>query len=244
MRVAGTKNIIAAALAASATLWATTGTAGAQTPVTAPPPPASDAPAKAADAQGAALAAKLAKTEIIANSVFIGKVVRIGDDGASLTVENERGARRTVRLWGTMIEAGQRVAARKFLEDNAKNRTVRVEEVAPATSTTGARRPNATVTLAKVALLPDQPDKERSQFKSSRPVEASGTSNDQPRGVSAALPASAAPLPPPSPDTVLNYALVRSGVAKWDRAAAPDDTNFTASEDAARKDGLGAWKTR
>jgi len=232
------KSKIAATTAAI--IWATAGAAArAQTSVSTPTVP----PAKAADAQGAALAAKLGKSEIIANSVFVGKVVRVGDDGETLVVENERGARRTVRLWGTMVAADQRLEARKFLDENAKNKTVRVEEVAPVTSTTGARRPDTAVTLAKIALLPDAPDKVRSQFKASRSVEASGTSNDQPRGVDVALPASAAPVSPPSNETVLNYLIVRAGLAKWDRVAAPDDTNGPAAEDAARKDGLGAWNS-
>ena len=81
----------------------------------------------------------------------------------------------------------------------------------------------------------------------SRPIDATGVSKDLPRG--AAQPNLAAtgniPAPPAAAsvrkDDVLNYALVREGLARWNQTEAPDLKDFADAEKDARKSKRGFW---
>ncbi|MBC8104184.1 MAG: thermonuclease family protein [Cytophagales bacterium] len=84
----------------------------------------------------------------------------------------------------------------------------------------------------------------------SRPLnDAAGVSRDLPRG--AAQPnlatSSTVPAPPAAvpvrKDDVLNYALVREGLARWNPREAPDMKEFSEAEEDARKSKRGLWST-
>lgn len=80
-----------------------------------------------------------------------------------------------------------------------------------------------------------------------RPIDATGVSKDLPRG--AAQPNLAAtgniPAPPAAApvrkDDVLNYALVREGLARWNQTEAPDLKDFADAQKDAQKSKRGLW---
>jgi endonuclease YncB( thermonuclease family) len=81
-----------------------------------------------------------------------------------------------------------------------------------------------------------------------RPLnDAAGANRDLPRGPSQPNLATSpnVPVPPPATpvrkDDVLNYALVREGLARWNQQEAPDVKDFSEAEEDARKNKRGFW---
>jgi endonuclease YncB( thermonuclease family) len=81
-----------------------------------------------------------------------------------------------------------------------------------------------------------------------RPLnDATGVNRDLPRGPSRPNLATSPNFPAPPPatpvrkDDVLNYALVREGLARWNQKEAPDVKEFSEAEEDARKSKRGLW---
>jgi endonuclease YncB( thermonuclease family) len=82
----------------------------------------------------------------------------------------------------------------------------------------------------------------------SRPLQdATGVSRDLPRGADRPNLATSPNIPAPPPNTsvrkddVLNYALVREGLARWNQKEAPDMRDFADAEKDAQKSKRGFW---
>ena len=81
----------------------------------------------------------------------------------------------------------------------------------------------------------------------SRPIDATGVSKDLPRGAAQPNLAAAGNIPAPPAaapvrrDDVLNYALIREGLARWNQTEAPGLKDFADAEKEAQKSKRGVW---
>jgi endonuclease YncB( thermonuclease family) len=172
---------------------------------------------------------------VIVAEVFTGPIVRVVD-GATIIVQRDSGRgrthRETVRLFGLRRSSLGAAAkspdgsepARRYLSDNLRGKSVRVE---------GRRRDRNGTLEAVVTEVREVP---RRRLQSIRQPDIQP---DMPRGVDAAPPT------PPASDTPLNVLLVRLGLARYDASIAAADgpmaKRLAEAEEAARKDKNGVW---
>lgn len=140
------------------------------------------------------------------------------------------------------------------LRESITGRRVRVEVRGPA-----RRKDDQVAQNALVSLLPDnsgavsappsltQQGAPSVAIVQSRPIDATGTSRDLPRGAAQPNLATAGSIPAPPAaapvrrDDVLNYALVREGLARWNQQEAPAVKEFSDAEKDAKKSKRGFW---